>query len=293
MSGDPIVVGTDGSPTAQLAVDKAGELAEALDVPVHVVCVPSAITSPEWPARITAQEIVAEATDRLRGRGLTVESHLPKALQGEGEGGLMKVAESEQAQMVVVGNKGMTGIRRLIGSLPNRLSHRARCDVLLVATQSESLPAWRGGAIVVGTDGSSRGMQAVTEAARLSKALGGELHLVCASKSRDSSESALAAAATEAAGQGVQPITHALEGDPADALLDLAKKHDAAITAVGSRGMHGDEREWFGNVPNKISHNGTSSVLIVFTGGDGASDAGTLSGVATGAADYPGGAEST
>ena len=136
MSQDPIVVGTDGSPRAELAVDKAGELAQALGVLVHVVCVPSAIAGKDWPPRITAQQIVADTADRLRGRGIAVQTHLPKS---DAAPGLVAVAEQEKAQMIVVGNKGMTGLGRAFGSLPNRVSHQARCHVLIVPTQSRSL----------------------------------------------------------------------------------------------------------------------------------------------------------
>jgi nucleotide-binding universal stress UspA family protein len=279
MSRDPIVAGTDGSPRAELAVDKAGELAQALGAPVHVVCVPSAIYGQDWPARITAQQIVAGAADRLRSRGITVKTHLPK---GDAAPALVAVAENEHAQMIVVGNKGMTGIRRLLGSLPNRVSHQARCDVLIVPTQSRSLAEFGGGSIVVSTDGSSGATRAVKEAIRLSKALDVELHIVSISKPPDSPESALAAAAAEAADQGVNAITHALHDDPADALVDVAEKNDAAIIVVGSKGMHAGEREWFGNIPDKISHKGAFSVLIVFTEDASGSDGDAMSGVAAG-----------
>jgi nucleotide-binding universal stress UspA family protein len=49
---------------------------------------------------------------------------------------LCRTAVAEQAQMIMVGNKGMTGARRMLGSVPNRVSHQARCDVLIVATDT-------------------------------------------------------------------------------------------------------------------------------------------------------------
>lgn len=266
MSRDPIVAGTDGEPRAELAVDKAGELAQALDAPVHVVCVASAIYGKDWPAAITAEQIVDKAADRLQSRGIAVDTHVPRGHQGEGALDLVAVAEQEHAQMIVVGNKGMTGVRRLLGSLPNRVTHEARCDVLIVPTQSSSLPGVGRGSIVVGTDGSSGATRAVKEAIRLAKALDGELHIVSASKPPDASESALAATAATAAEEGVNAVTHALDADPVDALLDVAEKSDAGIIVVGSKGMQSGEREWFGNVPDKLSHKGTFSVLIVFTG---------------------------
>lgn len=228
-----IVVLTGTSRLAALPANcKAGELAHALGAPVHVVCVPSALEAHEWPSRITAQQVVAAAADRLQSKGITVQTHLPK---GEAALSLVAVAEAENAQIIVMGNKGMTGIRRLLGSLPNRVSHQASCDVLIVSTQSPSLPDHGGRSIVVGADGEAT--RAVKEASRLSKALGRELHIVSLSRASDSSEAALAAAVAQATDQGVEAVTHSLDGDPADALLDVAERNEAAIIVLGSKGM--------------------------------------------------------
>jgi nucleotide-binding universal stress UspA family protein len=263
MSTHPIIAGTDGSPRAERAVDKAGELAQALGASVHVVCVPSAISGGDRPPRVTAQQIVADASERLRDRGIEVQTHLPTD-SGDAALAVVAVAEHVDAQMIVVGNKGMTGVRRLLGSLPNTVSHQARCNVLIVPTQSPEPPELQGGSIVVGTDGSSGATQAVKEAIDLAKALGGELHVV--SIARTGAVAALDLAVAAAADQGVDATTHAPLGDPVDAVQAAANETDAAIIVVGSEGMHVGERDWFGNISDKISHRGTASVLIVFAG---------------------------
>jgi nucleotide-binding universal stress UspA family protein len=145
---DPIVVGTDGSTTAERAVDRAGELALALGVVVHVVTscasistgammaaaggvsVPSLLSDEEEHAR--AEEIVGRARDRLAAQGATVRTHV---CTGDPAAALVTIADDEHAQMVVVGNRGMTGARRVLGSVPNRVSHTARCAVLIVPTR--------------------------------------------------------------------------------------------------------------------------------------------------------------
>ena len=160
--------------------------------------------------------------------------------------------------MIVVGNKGMTGLRRLLGSLPNTVSHQARCDVLIVPTQSPSVAEFAGGSVVVGTDGPG----ATRRAIGLANALGGGLHVVSSSKADDSQDPAVAADAAE---QGVSVTTHSREGDPADALLDVADQHGAAIVVVGGKGMRPGERERFGNVSDRLSHKGAVSVLLAFS----------------------------
>jgi nucleotide-binding universal stress UspA family protein len=141
-------------------------------------------------------------------------------------------------------------------------------------------------AIVVGTDGSESAGQAVAEAVRLAKALDAELHVVSAYKPlRDARiEGAPAGAAKVWAplpdaevevtlGQvaaavrvhDVKVTTHAVQKDPADALLDVAAEAEAGLIVVGNRGMHSAKRFVLGNVPNKVSHRASCNVLIVST----------------------------
>jgi nucleotide-binding universal stress UspA family protein len=286
MSSEPIVVGTDGSPTANLAVDRAAELAHALGASVHVVCVPSGNSS-----RTTAKGVVAEAGDRLQGRGITVETHVP---DGEGAPALIAVAEHEGAQMIVVGNKGMTGIRRVLGSFPNDVSHQARCGVLVVRTNSRSLAEFGGSSIVVGTDGTSDALGAVREAIRLSKALGAALHIVSVYRPATtvyvppaSPEAAVAAAAAEASDHGVNATTHVTRDEPVDALIGVADQNDAAIIAISRTGLHPGQ-EALGSVPEMLSHKGAASVLIVSGAAASGSDRDGTGGEAVAAAEDPG-----
>ncbi len=46
----------------------------------------------------------------------------------------MRVAEQEKADVIVVGNKGMAGVRRVLGSVPNSVAHQAPCAVIIVQT---------------------------------------------------------------------------------------------------------------------------------------------------------------
>ena len=147
MAVQPIVVGTDGSVTADRAVDKAGELAAALGAPLHVVMSYKIVTNsasmaaaggviidPVAASEATisyAENVVARTADRLRDAGVAVT---PRVCAGEAADSLMAVAGDVGAQMIVVGNKGMLGARRVLGSVPNRVSHHAPCCVLIVQT---------------------------------------------------------------------------------------------------------------------------------------------------------------
>lgn len=145
--GDSIVVGTDGSETAKQAVSEAVRLAKALAAPVHVVSAyqPSHARvsgAPEGAAKVwqplpddEVERILAEATAGIRLAGLEATSH---AIRKDPADALLGVADEVGASMIVVGSKGMHGARRLaLGNVPNKVSHRARCNVLIVATDGQ------------------------------------------------------------------------------------------------------------------------------------------------------------
>jgi nucleotide-binding universal stress UspA family protein len=143
----PIVAGTDGSASAERAVAKAGELAAALDTTLHIVMSYSdpqrvsamasiggmavGIVELEEEARTQAEAVVAQSQSRLAEIGVLTETHV---CCGEAAEVLISIAEGEGAQMIVVGNRGMSGARRMLGSVPNRVSHHAGCCVLIVPT---------------------------------------------------------------------------------------------------------------------------------------------------------------
>jgi nucleotide-binding universal stress UspA family protein len=64
---------------------------------------------------------------------------------------------------------------------------------------------------------------------------------------------------------GVEVKPHAREGDPADAILDVAEEQKADLIVVGNKGMTGAKRFLLGSVPNKISHHAPCSVMIIRT----------------------------
>jgi nucleotide-binding universal stress UspA family protein len=142
--GDSIVVGTDGSETAKQAVSEAVRLAKALAAPVHVVPAyqpthAKVSGAPEGAAKVwqplpddAVERILTEAAAGIRLAGVEATSH---AIRKDPADALLGVADEVGATMIVVGSKGMHGARRLaLGNVPNKVSHHARCNVLIVAT---------------------------------------------------------------------------------------------------------------------------------------------------------------
>jgi nucleotide-binding universal stress UspA family protein len=140
-----IVVGTDGSDTAKLAVEESVRLAKALAADIHVVSAyeplsrPQIKRAPEGAAKVWAplpdtgvEAILSEAEAGIRIQGVKVTTH---ALKRDVVEALLDVAAEVDADMIVVGSKGMHGAQRLrLGNVPNQISHKARCNVLIVAT---------------------------------------------------------------------------------------------------------------------------------------------------------------
>lgn len=142
-----IVVGTDGSETASEAVSEAVALAQAVGASLEIVSAYEPVPAqrlreerreaPEdlqWAinARSEVDAMLADAAEPARQAGITVNVY---ARQGDPADAILDVAEEREADLIVVGNKGMTGAKRfLLGSVPNKVSHHAPCSVLIIRT---------------------------------------------------------------------------------------------------------------------------------------------------------------
>jgi len=142
-----IVVGTDGSETARMAVREAYELAKQVGATIDIVSAYAPVSGQrlreeqrevppdvEWSInpREDVDATLAEAEAAVEGAGITVTTF---AREGDPADAILDVAEERGADLIVVGNKGMTGAKRfLLGSVPNKISHHAPCSVLIVRT---------------------------------------------------------------------------------------------------------------------------------------------------------------
>jgi nucleotide-binding universal stress UspA family protein len=139
-----IVVGTDGSETADVALRRAVELARLTGARLHVVSAYEPATAHvggnkpvaeagQWSIgpEFKVDAVLERATGDARVAGVQFEVHAPR---GEAAGALVDAAKEHDADLIVIGSRGMRGARRVLGSVPNKVSHRAPCDVLIVHT---------------------------------------------------------------------------------------------------------------------------------------------------------------
>jgi nucleotide-binding universal stress UspA family protein len=142
---EKIIVGTDGSDRAKYAVSEAIRLAKALGAELHVVTAgramhgakivgaPDAARAVYGPVEAGIRSaLIDDALESARLAGVTGDGHICDDEPGEA---LIRVARELDADMIVVGNKGMSGGRRILGSVPNKVSHEAPCSVLIVDTK--------------------------------------------------------------------------------------------------------------------------------------------------------------
>jgi nucleotide-binding universal stress UspA family protein len=134
------VVGTDGSRAAEAAVEKVIELVRGSGVTVHLVCA--------YPGRSTlerlgmsarqepvdmrgvAADVLGRAELRFREAGFAVEKH---AREGDPAQTIIDVADEQNADLIVIGARGTTGLRRfMLGSVAAKLSHHAPRSLLIV-----------------------------------------------------------------------------------------------------------------------------------------------------------------
>ena len=143
-----ILVGTDGSATAAAAVGEAIVLASKVGARLTIVSAyepiselrlreerQSAPADAQWMVNqredvLAVLEIARELADV--GGVAEIETF---ARQGDAADAILDIAEEQGCDLIVVGNRGMTGAKRfLLGSVPNKISHHAPCSVLIIRT---------------------------------------------------------------------------------------------------------------------------------------------------------------
>jgi nucleotide-binding universal stress UspA family protein len=151
-----MVVGTDGSETARRAVQEAAALAAATGGTLHIVhAAPRrtpgviafaasggvselAAASKNKELAAESREICNDAANEARSYGVDVEIHV---VADEPADALVNIARKVGADLLVVGNRGMTGARRVLGSVPNTVSHHCPCSLLIVDTATDDAAA--------------------------------------------------------------------------------------------------------------------------------------------------------
>jgi nucleotide-binding universal stress UspA family protein len=279
--GSVILCGVDGSAAATRALEAARWLADSLDrrlVTVHV---------PHGAEEQDASELVARLRSQLGDEGLDV-----RVVQGTPAQAIMKEADGEDAELIVVGSRGRGALRSaILGSVSRTLAEEASRPVVIVPGEDGAAGAADGGpvgeaSVVCGVDGSEHALAAAIFAGDLARRLGWRLVVVHAQQNLRSllaypgtrvdsppppvtgqsdavarQASDLVKEAAEAAGSSDAGVVE--PGPPADVLESVADREHARLLVIASRGIGGVRAALLGSVTSKLSAGAGRPVVVL------------------------------
>ncbi len=264
-SPSPIVVGYDGSPTS----DKALQWAVAHS------------------AHLDLRLVVALAENvRLDESGLENEDVQIRHVVGKAAPALLALVDEVAASLLVLGRRGRGGLASfLLGSVSDECATKAPCPV--VVTGKHSFTGLSQSTIVVGVDGSPDADDALSWAAALARANSARLHVVSSWEAievpgdslagsmpflsgetmdylQSDAEKLVQTVVTRCEGQltGLEVTTEACIGDPAAALCDTAAELRASLLVVGTRGVGGIRPLMLGSVARSCLHGAPCPVAV-------------------------------
>lgn len=294
-----ILLANDGSAEAERASHVAVELAEKTGSELHLIHVwsPPFYYHPERHGysqqydehREKAQSKLDEAVESVGANGGSLaEAHLASGLPDQE---IVGAAEDLGAGLIVMGSRGLTGLRRsLLGSVSESVMQHAHCPVLVVRRESGAsqiqveetsvFPT----KILAATDGSHSSAHAMREAVDLAVETDSELHVVHVlpvsalyssadvvlaggipiyEESRKKAERVLAEEVERAKEAGAVVKPHLLEGKPDAGVVSLAEEIGAGLIVVGSRGLGALARTLAGSVSTSIVRHAHCPVMVI------------------------------
>ncbi len=290
------VVATDFSSTADLAVEHAAGLARrrgARLVIVHGHSLATYWVGPANPLRIppsfeeailqNARQRLDALCERLRQTGLDVEARLVSATGPEA---VLHVAKELDADLVVTGTRGHSGFKHLLlGSTAEEIVRNAHRPVLAIHP-GDALPDAIHLRIILPTDFSDDAAAALEQAIALLSnrgtdctlslvhvlhtpvllaPMGGDMAVRAAfiEQAREQAAEGLERIAKDLRGKGYTVETLVRDGDPADALAEIAREQHASLIAMGTRGLTGLKRIVHGSVADRTVRHARCPVLTL------------------------------
>jgi nucleotide-binding universal stress UspA family protein len=296
-----ILLATDGSEEADLALRTATDLATSTGSELHIVYVEATFyvfPTTDWetfggeelPTRLdeTAKETAKTKVDEQVQRVSEADGEVAGAHARVGfpEAEIVDLAEELGAGLIVMGSRGLGGVRRaLTGTVSDSVVRHAHCPVMVVRGEPVAFPT----KILLATDGSEDANLASSTATDLAKSTNSELHILYvggmpgvfyespgAIALDPDLQSRMEKDAEEAARtrlkEQVQKIheaggeiteTHARVGFPEAKIVDLAEEMRAGLIVIGSRGLGPLRRALMGSVSDSVVRHAHCPVLVV------------------------------
>lgn len=270
-----VVVGSDGSDTAEHAVDSAAHLAAELGLPITIATAwyrdmpdePVPSETSEYPTgdagameATWADMTVSDGAAIARTRDVA-EVHTATP-QGHAADTLLDEASRHNDALLVVGTAGLgSPTERMLGNVPHQITHHATCDVLLIRSDGTMRAPY--GQVALATDGSRTARIATERGLAFARALGAKTNLVTVAR-------------TEGHGEDlIERVRDELDAEDLEGRVvvgkDIARKlaeatTDADLLVLGNKGMSGPSR-LLGSVANGVTHTVPTDLLLVNTVG--------------------------
>ena len=265
---EKLLIATDGSVFSKSAVREAVNLAKICSGKLYVVSVVK--TNLEYESIVP--QIVEKEEEKMRQHLESVKDRASKEgvdceiishRSEEPYQDIVDEAEKNQADMVIMGTHGRTGLKRLMmGSVTAKVIGHATCNVLVVPLDAKI----KCGNILVATDGSKYSEAAASEAIGIAKRCGGSLTVISVASSDAeilSAEDYVKEVSELAEKEGIKTDGLAVKGIPYKAIVDASKRKRADLIVVGSHGRTGLERLLMGSVTERVIGHSESAVLVV------------------------------
>jgi nucleotide-binding universal stress UspA family protein/nitrite reductase/ring-hydroxylating ferredoxin subunit len=252
-----IVLATDGSPTAETAERIAAMLSRATKGKLTIVHA--------YEDRARAEDAVARALTIAEGKEVRTEVVLTP---DEPVGAVVGAAERNEADLIVIGSRGLFQQEQVFGSVVRKVATQAPCDVLLTRARQDPtllegpVPYRR---ILIATDGSATADRAARKGFALAKQLEGSVTLVFVGHPKTGELVLQDTAVTIGRDAEIEPSTVILEGDPAERITALAADEGYDLVVIGNRGLAGAKAIVLGSVPLAIAEFAACDVLIART----------------------------
>lgn len=266
-----VVAGTDGSPRSLVAAHQGAHLAAAFGGTLDLLYVLDTRQPRDDADREREGERALSAVvEAARSVGVVPEA---RVLVGDPAAVLTEIAGEGEASILVLGpDAGLLERRTRLGGVAARVLRAAPCSVMIARGEAASPFPVR---ILVGVDGSDAALLAVEWASRLAAATRAALNLVHVVPVFHG-ESALWDVEEDA--EGFQPLEPAAEvaavagafaeremamGRPGPAIVEAARRRDADLVVIGSRGLRGLSRVLLGSVSGWVAQHADRSVMVV------------------------------
>lgn len=268
-----VLVGTDGSTTAQRAVTAASRVAAALGAPLviatawnrHLPDPPAPSEQAQYPGGGSAAGSEAQWATETTSDGAAIarregvrEIRQVQPIGNPAEA-LLSLADEYPEALLVVGTFGLTKrTERLVGNVPHALTHHSPVDLLLTTAGDD--PAWR--SVALATDGSPTAARAVAHGRAFAAALRAQATLLAVARDEDRGTATLDRAARDLGDADDLDRRVVVGTDVARGLTDASPEYDLLV--IGNKGMSGPSR-LLGSVANRVTHHVPTDLLLVNT----------------------------